>query len=262
MYPRQHFALSETRTGKHFTFIFATPLPTRRGTMIDYLLVEQALSGVLRRDRLNFDESNFHDRYKPVFEIGRLAHRMAEGYYAHKIAIEVAKDPRANTLVTGVDDKVCRNDGSRHVFNPYHYLDFARTNPEMIGDLKRVWIVGALVAIGDALSPDYLNHAPILELIYHLRNGVAHGNRFTFRVGARTPGLDRLKQYPAHNDQARLKTARFHIRQDLEGKSVLFDCIGAGDVLDLLMSVGTYLTHLRALQPLERNDLLLSGGCS
>src|ERR1700722_899719 len=145
--------------------------------MIDYLLIERALSGTLPKEKLSQEESDFCDRYKPVFEIGRLAHRMAEGYYAHKVAIDVAKDPRANTLVANVDDQVCRNDGSGHVYNPYHYLDFSRTNPEMIVDLKRVWIVGSLIAVGDALSEyGYLNHAPILELLYHFRNAVAHGN--------------------------------------------------------------------------------------
>ena len=43
---------------------------------------------------------------------------------------------------------------------------------------------------------------------------------------------------------------------DSEGKRVLFDFMGAADVLDLLMSIGTYLTHLRALQPRELRELL------
>jgi hypothetical protein len=80
--------------------------------MIDYLLVERALSGVLQRDKLSLEENHFCDGYKPVFEIGRLAQRMAEGYYAHKVAIEIAKDPRANALVSGADDRVSRKDGS------------------------------------------------------------------------------------------------------------------------------------------------------
>jgi hypothetical protein len=101
-----------------------------------------------------------------------------------------------------------------------------------------------------------LNRAPILELIYHLRNGVAHGNKFSFKVGRRMPGLDRLITYPANNEQARLKTAVFHIRPDSEGKRVLFDFMGAADVLYLLMSIGSYLTHLRALQPRELSELL------
>src|SRR5271154_3732632 len=27
-----------------------------------------------------------------------------------------------------------------------------------------------------------LDHAPLLELIYHLRNGIGHGNKFTFTI--------------------------------------------------------------------------------
>jgi hypothetical protein len=41
--------------------------------------------------------------------------------------------------------------------------------------------MGALLTLGDALQVHrYFDHSPELELIYHLRNGVAHGNRFTF----------------------------------------------------------------------------------
>jgi hypothetical protein len=44
----------------------------------------------------------------------------------------------------------------------------------MVDDLDRVWLVGSLLAIGDALMRHcYFDHAPELELLRHLRNGVA-----------------------------------------------------------------------------------------
>jgi hypothetical protein len=225
--------------------------------MIDYLLVERALLGTLPLDQLNSEEKDFCARYKSIFEIGRLAHRMGQGYYAHKVAIEVAKDPRADALVSSADDGVSRKDGTGHVYDARHYLDYARANPEMVDDLKRVWLVGSLIAVGDVLSEhDYLNRAPLLELVYHLRNGVAHGNRFTFKVGQSTPGLTRLKKYPANNKQAGIKTAEFHITASLEGRPVLLDFMGAGDVLDLLMSVEIYLTRIRELKLPQLSDLL------
>jgi hypothetical protein len=231
--------------------------------MIDYLLVERALMGSLPIDQLNSDESAICDQYRSIFEIGRLAQRMAQGYYAHKVAIEIAKDPRADALVASADDGVSRKDGTGHAYNTRHYLDYARANPVMVEDLKRVWLVGSLIAIGDALSDhDYLNHAPLLELIYHLRNGVAHGNTLTFAVRQDTPGLRRLKKYPAHNKQARVKTAEFDIEASLEGKPVLFDFMGAGDVLDLLMSVEIYLTRIRELKPPELEQLLASAAAA
>jgi hypothetical protein len=225
--------------------------------MIDYLLIERALMGSLPLDQLNSDEKDFCDNYRSIFEIGRLAHRMAQGYYAHKVAIEVAKDPRADALVSSADDGVSRKDGTGHVYNRQHYLDYARANPEMVDDLKRVWLVGSLIAVGDALSDhDYLTRAPLLELIYHLRNGVAHGNMFTFKVGQDTPGLRRLKKAPANNGQARVKTAEFAIHGNLEGEHILFDFMDAGDVLDLLMSVEIYLTRIRELKLTELKELL------
>jgi hypothetical protein len=65
----------------------------------DYLCIERALSGTLPLNELNTEERHFCDKYRPAFEIGRMAGRMAQGYYAHKAAIEVAKDPRSNSLI-------------------------------------------------------------------------------------------------------------------------------------------------------------------
>ena len=46
----------------------------------------------------------------------------------------------------------------------------------------RLWIGGALMTIGDALAQvRYLDDGPDLHFLRHLRNGVAHGNRFDIR---------------------------------------------------------------------------------
>ena len=112
-------------------------------------------------------------------------------------------------------------------------------------EFPRIWLTGSLLAVGDALKDDnYFDHAPELELVYHLRNGVAHGNRFEFTVS----GRKRLAEHPAHN-----RDAAFEITLALDGKRVLFDFIEAGDVLDLLLSVASHLDELgsRALpQPI------------
>jgi hypothetical protein len=211
--------------------------------MADYLLIERALSGVVPIDKLNTKEREFCAKYRPVFEIGQMAGRMAQGYYAHKALIEVASDPRASSLASPLGD-VTRRDGTKHVYDMRHYLDFGRT--AIVDDLERIWLVGALIAIGDKLSDCcYLSHAPLLELIYHLRNGIAHGNKFTFYVGGSKPGLDRLRKYEAHNKEAQVKGAEFEIVPAVEGRAVLFDFMGPGDVLDLLQSVEVYFTRIR-----------------
>ena len=216
---------------------------------LDYLLIERVLLGSLPTDQLNPEEKIFCQKYKSAFEVGRLASRMAQGYYAHTAAIEIAKGPHAKSFASEtslgqISSYVTRKDGTQHAFDLPHHLDQAHTNPEIVDELPRVWLVGSLLAIGDALSDvKYLDHSPLLELIRHLRNGIGHGNRFTFKQGK---GLDQLKKFPAHNKQAKGKGAEFQIDGSLEGQQVLFDFMGPGDVLDLLQSVEVYLTRIWA----------------
>ena len=219
---------------------------------LDYLLIERVLLGSLPIDQLNPEEKNFCQKYKPAFEVGRLAHRMAQGYYALTAAIEVAKGPHAKVLASEtplgqISSYVTRKDGTQHTFDLPHYLGQAHTNPEIVDELPRIWLVGSLLAVGDALAAPknrYFDHAPVLELLYHLRNGIAHGNVFHFTRS----GLERLNKYPAHNRMAGVRSATksdFEIVAGLQGQTVLFEYMGPGDVLDLLQSVEVYLTRIR-----------------
>jgi hypothetical protein len=144
---------------------------------------------------------------------------------------------------------VRRKDGSGHVFHFTHFLDQARSNPAMVYDLERVWLTGTLLAIGDALDEhDYFDRAPELELLRYLRNGVAHGNQFNIR------SPDKLAKFPAHNKLASVKgnpKSVFEVTPDLHGKVVLFDFMGPGDVLDVLLSIGTYLIRMGNGDPLR-----------
>ena len=63
--------------------------------------------------------------------------------------------------------------------------------------------MGAMLTLGDELSVHgYFDRAPILELVYHLRNGVAHGNRFNITKD----GKKRLARRPAHNSDAAVRS--------------------------------------------------------
>ena len=74
-----------------------------------------------------------------------------------------------------------------------------------------------MLAVGDALKRHkYFDHAPELELVYHLRNGIAHGNRFTFT----THGRERLAKYPADNRDAALHMDICEIKPELGGASL------------------------------------------
>jgi len=231
---------------------------------LDYLLIERVLSGSLPIGQLNPEEKIFYQKYKSAFDVGRLAFRMAQGYYAHAAAVEIAKGPHAKVLASEtplgqISSYVIRKDGTQHTFDLPHYLGQAQTNQEIADELPRVWLVGSLLAVGDALgAPEnmYFDRAPVLELIYHLRNGIAHGNRFHFK----DHGIKRLRKYPAHNRASGVRSAtkaEFEIVEELEGKAVLFDFMGPGDVLDILQSVEVYLTRIRERHAAGELDGLL-----
>jgi hypothetical protein len=184
-----------------------------------------------------------------AFDIGQMAERMAHGYLMHLAVIQVAKDPRAVALSPTMEPGqivpvayVSRKDGTRYAFHFTHYLAQAGSNPAMVDDLDRVWLAGALLAVGDALKRyAYFDRAPELELLRHLRNGVAHGNSF------RIDNPKELTKFPAHNRLAWVKSdsnAVFEITPSLKNQPVLFDFMGPGDILDLLTSVGLYLIRM------------------
>ena len=96
---------------------------------------------------------------KEACEAGRLAQRLADGYHVHCAALFVAADPRSVTFSPKILNGlfvpvgfVRRKDGTEHVFHFTHYLKLAQTNPEIMADLKRVWLAASLLAIGDALA--------------------------------------------------------------------------------------------------------------
>jgi hypothetical protein len=179
------------------------------------------------------------------FAVGRMAHRLASGYYAFLVGQYVAANPKAiNSLPppTSIGQSptgdIARKDGSFHTFDLRYYLDLLREDQSLQTDFARAWAAGVLLNLSDELSkPEhrYFDHAPILELVYHLRNAVAHGNRFSLNAN----GLKRLTKYPAHNRLAAVKSPLgtiYEIDPSLTGR-VLFDFMGAADIIDILQSV-------------------------
>jgi hypothetical protein len=188
-----------------------------------------------------------------AFDVGQLAEEMAQGYAAHSAAITVATRLDAQTLhrVTWNDpvgSAQCK-DGTEWSFNLRDFFRLASTKPAIAAELPRVWLAGSLLAVGDALKRNQLfDRVPELELVRHLRNGIAHGNRFDIR------NPDELKKFPAHNRDVwpkRPKSAIFEITPALDGQGVLFDFLGPGDVLELLGSVGVYLKRMGNGEPLR-----------
>jgi hypothetical protein len=181
-----------------------------------------------------------------AYDAGLLAQDMVRGYAVHITAIRIAPrlDHKAfiQLIADRLTDSVPRKDGTNWSFDTQDALaDLAKKT--IAEELPRVWLAGSLLALGDRLErTDYFDHAPELELVYHLRNGIAHGNRFEIH------NRKRLEKYPAHNRDAWFKHTIFEITPELNGQPVLFDFMEAGDVLDLLSSVGGYLKQMETRQ--------------
>jgi hypothetical protein len=184
-------------------------------------------------------------------DVGQLAWDMARGYAAHSAIIRAASLKDGKMLVRSIaaypSDFVQRKDGTKWSFGTQDALIDAVLNQAIAAELPRVWLRGSLLAVGDALKDNgYFDHAPELELVRHLRNGIAHGNRF------RIDQPDKLKKFPAHNRDAFYRSPNntiFEVTDALDGQPVLFDFMGAGDVLDLLSSVGARLEQMGRGEP-------------
>ncbi len=178
-------------------------------------------------------------------KVAQLARDMAVGYTAHITASRMAPRIDSNALVKFIGayptDSVPRKNGPPFTFGTQDTFYNAVVRDTIREEFPRVWLTGSLLAVGDALKDnDYFDdHAPELELVYHLRNGVAHGNRFRFTK----PGRERLAKHPAHNRDC-YTHGIFEITLALDGTPVLFNFMEAGDVLDLLFSVASHLDEL------------------
>ncbi|MBK7393287.1 MAG: hypothetical protein IPI64_08290 [Chloracidobacterium sp.] len=184
-------------------------------------------------------------------EIAQLGEMLHHGYLAHHAQTTVASHSDAASLAPEIEDHqivsvgyVDKTEGKPIEYSFPHFLKLAQDDPRVKAYSEQVWLAGALITLGDALeSVEYLDHAPILEMIYHLRNGVAHGNKFRFKAS----GIKRLEKFPAHNRDSYIKgadTKIFEISTALEGQPVLFDFMKAGDVAEHLLAVGFHAGQL------------------
>jgi hypothetical protein len=177
-------------------------------------------------------------------EVARMARDLTTGYYSFVVAHHVAVNPQSINSLSPMHPmgELKRKDGTGHTLDLRYYLDCLREDQSLQRDFLRLWAMGSLLTVGDELTKHrYFDKAPILELLYHLRNGIAHGNQFNIN----SAGKKRLAQYPAHNRHAAVKSPLgtvYEIMPDLTGP-VLFDFIGAADVIDLLLSVEDYLSQ-------------------
>jgi hypothetical protein len=182
--------------------------------------------------------------------VSKLALDLVTGYYAYVSAISIAMDKRADKLIPEVlPNQIVpvgfvksKGDPLAHTFDFKFYLEQARENEFVINQLERVYLSGALLSIGDALiDHKYFNnfHSPIFQLIRHLRNGIAHGNKFDIR------NPQELLDHPAHDSVPQNHNpTKFQVTRELNGTNVLFDFMEPGDILNVLHQVGFHLMDL------------------
>jgi hypothetical protein len=185
-----------------------------------------------------------------ALEVGLRAFRLADGYFAYSAAMAVASQPEAATLApTGSPlpaGQVLRKNGTSYNFDTLYYLGEARNDRRLRDDFDRIWLTHTFLDVGHALQVaikstsknEPLLRIPLLELIYHIRNGLSHGNRFSFN----DYGKSRLAQYPANNHIAQIRAGGpLEINANMEGNEVLFKFAAPGDMLDILLSTSEYL---------------------
>ncbi|HEX8804720.1 MAG TPA: hypothetical protein VF743_11010 [Acidimicrobiales bacterium] len=188
----------------------------------------------------------------PAHEVAGLAQRLADGLHSQLTAIDVAASPRAVELLPPVPPGQLRvgalptKDGATSSWDPVHHLERLRTDRDLPGELRRLWLMGALLTLGDTLAAQgYFDQAPTLEMVRHMRHAVAHGNRFNLDLSSAA----RLTRHPAHTRDAAYGSGRgtwFEVTPALHGTTLLFDYMEAADVVLLLLSVAVHLDGLAA----------------
>jgi hypothetical protein len=190
--------------------------------------------------------SDFVSRHPGAFALGQSIFELAQGCYAYEALSLVTNDPRAEVIVPdvpvgeGPQGKLVRVDGTSHTFDIRHYLSLARDHSFTNENIARSWYSGALITAGDLLAEQkYFDRQPEFELVYHLRNGAAHGNNFNITsVGQKR--LDSQSAYLRWYDNSK----RFEITPALNSTRVLFDFVGPGDVADILTLTAERLRDL------------------
>ncbi len=195
-----------------------------------------------------------------AFEVGQLAEALYGDYMSHAgmgvllahpaglAAIERLEAENRGPAIVPIAP-VLRNDGTSIWYSISHYLRQSKTQA-FSETFERLWVGGALLTLGDALAAEeYFDRGPDLELVRHLRNGIAHGNRFNLRNGeprrlARFTGPDQRLMSDGVTSTPPGDANTFEITPGLQGQQVLFGFMGAGDICDLLQFVGVRLIRM------------------
>ena len=187
-------------------------------------------------------------------DVATLAQRMVSQYFSHHASMYVARDPRAKLIRPPIEPgqlvpvlKIPRRDGNAMIMSFDHYLAEG-LKPNTRDDFDRVWLMGALLMVGDALVANkFFGHIPEAEIIRHLRNGIGHGNKFNFvsKPNVIDPALGKLR-HPANifRYAARQAMPMHEVDTNLKGTEVLFGWGGPEAIIDCLTVLGVHLWNV------------------
>jgi hypothetical protein len=198
-----------------------------------------------------------------IWWAGLRAQHLRDRYYALRAALEISRNPTSDGLLPPVQAgqtvptfSVKQSDGRELDLHFEYFLQRSR-EPAIADEFDKTYYRGALLELGDLLDDlNYIDRSPPLELVRHLRNGVAHGNSFEIR----DPGS--LNQYPAHNRAIPSNTLHpdeFEITPQLHGTRVLFDFIGPVSLGWLFDTLSHYIMGLGSPPLGTAPDLRASG---
>jgi hypothetical protein len=179
------------------------------------------------------------------FEVGQFAQRLVEHYLstlagwtllrlpAGEAALQRLERENTGPAVVPISD-VGRQNGTMIWYSVSHYLRRARDDPDFQVVHARLGLEMAIVSLHASIqSEGGFDHGPDLEFLRHLRNAVAHGNRFELRNGE--PRRD------AYSENYSIPPQRFEVTKHAHERPALFEFLGPGDVCDLLNSIGSRL---------------------
>ena len=186
-----------------------------------------------------------------AWRVARLAGALATDYLGFKGLTTLVDNPIALRALEHLEEanrgpaavplgQIERLDGTAHSFDLSHAIRNIAASAEFRNRRERLWLSSLLLAVGDELAgmePYYFDRGPDLEMIRHLRNGVAHGNRFDLRAGQPIRPAWFTGGRGARADGSSAPATTFVIRPELDGMRVLFDFMGPGDVLELVQHI-------------------------
>jgi len=185
-----------------------------------------------------------------LFEAAQLAQRLVAGLLGFHAALTLLEDDRVLALIPPKNPGDIVVEGllphlgcdKGHAYHFTNYLDQIRSEPNRTL-IHRLWASNALIRFGEALKQHgYFNRNPCLEMIRHLRNAVAHGERFEIR------DPQKLAKYPAFLTAG---LCHWEITPALDGKP-LYDVVSMGDIASVIQHAGIHLNNMALERHVQR----------